>query len=248
MPPSDHLLRYTTRRTAHDPHTPAWSTHGLRTEIYRHEAKPVPIAQLLSTGKSGAGYGYGPGYDANGSDYTGLGFRSDATYPPEDPGATIVNITNAPPLYTRSYQVHLTADTAGGPASSELRIIGPIPNPWRLQELVISPLAGVTVGQFLDVLVSTDDHVADVAPPNGVSIFDNIRRNTATPAIDRQRGLQVPVDSIRLTHLHTEPNRSRCLQLFLYFIAPAAALPDVNVSLIIAEVDPSQLAQASAAA
>jgi hypothetical protein len=139
-----------------------------------------------------------------------------------------------PALPTRTWPVsfHFTDAIAGGSATSELRVYGPVPAPYRIKSVVVSPLAAVSAGQFIDVLTSADGNTTDTATPTGQSLFDPVLPG-GIPSPDASRGLAVPVTAVAFNVLAAIPVENQFIKVLLSFAAPAVALPDVSVTLVL---------------
>ena len=143
------------------------------------------------------------------------------------------------PRVVRSFPVsfHFQADIAGGSATSEVRVYGPIERAFRIHHLVIQGLGGVTSGQFVDVLVSPDEDAGDTNPPTGTSIFPLIQGLGIVPAVDQPRGVQVPDGVLELQAPFRTWTAGLGLKVLSAFVAPAISLPDVHVTVVIEEVE-----------
>lgn len=126
----------------------------------------------------------------------------------------------------RVVAVHVTADTAAGSSTSELRAFGPFGGGFRIRSLAVFPLAGVQVGQYFDVLVSADGDTTDVALATGTSIFRPVLG--VPPVPDGTNAGAVPLEALRLTDLFEVLQGGQFIKVVVSFVAPAVALPDVS--------------------
>ena len=132
--------------------------------------------------------------------------------------------------------MHFTGDIAAGEAASELRAYGPIANPFRIRSIEIIPMSGVTAGQFIDVIISTDDDPSDVLAPTGFSIFPLIANFNNLPAADQQRAIQVPAVPFDLPLNFESPLTKQTIKARVFFAAPAIALPNLDLVIVIEEL------------
>ncbi len=212
----------------------------------------MPLSAFVSLGRSGGvgGVGGRGGYEYGGGLGGGVGFASGSVKRaslPKDfaPGGEGVveggegaagagggagAAGAAAPVESvvarRVWSVHVTQDTVGGAVASEIRVFGPLSRRCRLHSLAVIPLAGVTAGQFFDVLVSGDGDTTDTANPTGSSIFSRVRGTLPLP--DNDVGVSVPVSTLRLTDVADVLSAGQYIKVFVYFRAPAVALPDVS--------------------
>jgi hypothetical protein len=140
--------------------------------------------------------------------------------------------TPVQPTSTRPVSFHFTDAIAGGSSTSEVRVYGPVAAPYRIKTVVITPIAGVTAGQFVDVLTSADGDVADSATPTGQSVFDQVLAGSI-PSPDATRGLAVPSTAVAFNVLAAVPAEQQYIKVLLRFASPAVALPDVSVTLVL---------------
>ena len=159
------------------------------------------------------------------------------------PGETPVQLPGGPPPSCRvpgtiaAVNFHFTQATAGGSASSELRVYGPIASPFIIREIWVNAEAGVTAGQLLDVLVSSDGDVTDTATPGGSSIFDLVENSSVVVGRDTQRGLSIPSQLIKLDIAARVDVSNQFLKVRNFFVFPAVALAVVHITLVIEELD-----------
>lgn len=137
--------------------------------------------------------------------------------------------------------MHFTGDIAGGAAASELRAFGPVANPFRIRSIEIIPFSGVQLGQFLDIIISTDDDSTDTETPSGFSIFPLLLNFGTLPAADQQRGIQIPVEAFDIPISFMNPLTKQTIKARVFFAAPALALPNVDVLLIIEELSVQEM-------
>lgn len=206
---------------------------GLRVEIPRTLALAIPLAADL-TGR-GSPRGFPRGVTA----VSQLPRPTPAPGPTIPPGPAPTPAPGPPQApvrgLPRTVNFHFTEDTSGGAATSELRAYGPIPNPFRITELLLIAPAGAVQGQYIDVLISADTSAADTATPTGTSIFPLVLSPTALTAPDAQEGLPATAAPLRLTDLHTVWEPGRTIKVRSFYVSPAVALPDLHVIMTIAE-------------
>lgn len=170
---------------------------------------------------------------------------SDSGPGPQPPGAT-PSPTPPPCGCGPSYRsqrspttlnFHLSGDSAGASPTTEVRISQRIARPYTITQITVLPISGVTSGQYLDILVSTDDDGDDTDAPTGSSIFDPQGALTLIPAEDRPRGLPV----IALPYTAFKPvkvyDQNTTLKILSAFVAPAIDLPTLHVLITIEEYD-----------
>ncbi len=131
---------------------------------------------------------------------------------------------------------HFTGNIGGGPAASELRVYGAIPNPFDIRSIEIVAASGIAPGQFIDILIANDNEAADTATPTGTSIFPLLTEFSSLPAADQQRGMVVPNDIYDLPINHRTRNTQQSIKVRLFFVAPAIALPNLSVVIVIDEL------------
>lgn len=109
--------------------------------------------------------------------------------------------------------------------------------PFIIRSIEIVPVAGVAVGQFVDVLVSTDDDDTDTVTPTGSSIFEGSQNLSLAPTGDGDVGLPVsalPYDVPMAKRVH---ETGRTLKVVVRAIAPAVSVPAVHVVVVVAEFE-----------
>lgn len=154
--------------------------------------------------------------------------------PPVPPAAPI---SPRVPGTLQAVNFHLTGDIAGGSATSELRVYGPVGVPFILRRLWINGDSGVAPGQFLDVLVSADGDTTDTATPSGESIFPLLSGLGALPAVDAPRGIAIPAQLLDLDMSYRVDTGNRWLKVMQSFQAPALGLANIHVTLIVERMD-----------
>lgn len=140
------------------------------------------------------------------------------------------------PGYRRAFNLQFTADTSGSLSTQELRVTPAIGHPFRVTEIAVTPLAGVTVGQYIDVLVVANAELVDESAFLGSSLFENPAMLTSLPAPDGQRGIAVPLQTERFTNLGPIFAGGQQIKAVLYFVSPAVSLPLLSVTLVVEEV------------
>lgn len=131
---------------------------------------------------------------------------------------------------------HFTGDIAGGIAASELRVFGPVPNPFDIRTIEVNPVSNVQPGQFLDILISNDDNSTDVALPTGISIFPQLAGFPNLPAGDQQRGAKILAAHFDIPISFRVTNGNMSIKIRSFFVAPAIQLANLSVTLIIEEL------------
>ena len=131
---------------------------------------------------------------------------------------------------------HFTGDIAGGVAASELRVFGPIPNPFDIRTIEVNPVSNVQPGQFIDILISNDDNATDVAIPTGISIFPQLAGFANLPAADQQRGAKILAAHFDIPISFRVTNGQMSIKIRSFFVAPAIQLANLSVTLIIEEL------------
>lgn len=124
--------------------------------------------------------------------------------------------------------------TGGGGGNNEIRV-SPYLDYEHLETkaLWIVPYAGVTPGQYLQVLKSTDDDVANSATPTGSIIGADMGRTGVYPSPDNTRAIPVPVGQTLLDTFRLGWSGGAYIKIRLFFVAPAIALPQLSVMLSI---------------
>jgi hypothetical protein len=87
------------------------------------------------------------------------------------------------------------------------------------------------------VLVSGDGDVSDIASPSGQSIFPLLNGVGNLPTPDGERGIAIPTQLQDLKLAYRVDNSNAWLKLRSYFVAPAAALPNMHVTVVIERMD-----------
>jgi hypothetical protein len=159
--------------------------------------------------------------------------------PPSPPPVAPIacNASARVPGTLQTINFHLTGDIAAGAAASEVRVHGPIGAPFIIQQIWINADSGVAPGQFLDVLISNDGDVSDVAGPSGQSIFPVLNGTAFLPAPDEQRGVAIPASLQELKLAFRVDNVNSWIKVQSLFVAPAIALPNVHVTMCIERLD-----------
>jgi hypothetical protein len=163
--------------------------------------------------------------------------------PPTTPPTSPPSSPAPPPISTRvpgslqAINFHLTGDIAAGAAASEIRVAGPVGVPFIIRELWINTDSGAAPGQFLDVLISGDGDTTDTATPTGESIFPLLNGLAAIPAPDAERGLSIPANFLGIKLAYRVDSSDRWIKVRQYFIAPALALANIHVTVIIERMD-----------
>jgi len=142
--------------------------------------------------------------------------------------------------HPRVLNFHLAGQITGGAASTELRVSRLISRPFVIRSIRVLPAGSVTVGQFVDVLVSSDESVADVAAPTGVSVFDLVNGVAGLPVEDQDRGLPVVGEGYDIPLVYVVREQNRALKVQTRFAAPALGLPPLHVSISIEELDAAE--------
>jgi len=132
---------------------------------------------------------------------------------------------------------HFTADSGGAETTAELRVSRRIPREFCITEIQILPVAGVEIGQFIDILISSDDDTTDTLTPSGTSIFDTIQGLGGLPAQDRDRGLPVTARNYDIVQPILCREQNMVLKVQVRRAAPAAALPLIHVVIVLRQYD-----------
>lgn len=158
--------------------------------------------------------------------------------PTPTPGGTTPNPgipgpgANRPTIRRHTIAIGLTALTPGGPAGNEIRAIGPITGPWAIRRLIIAGTSGVVPGQFIDVLISDDDHTSDTDAPTGRSILDRTLDAAALTTPDTNPGLPLILGPYDLTDPYADENGNCYIKIHQYVITPATTLAQGHVLII----------------
>jgi hypothetical protein len=140
------------------------------------------------------------------------------------------------PGYRRVFNLQFSADSGGSSASQEIRVTPAIGHPFRVTELDISPLAGVVVGQYIDVLVVPNAEMTDASALFGASLFEQPALLGSIPGPDAQRGIAVPLQTKRFENLGPIFQAGQQIKVVVFFTAPALAMPTLSVTLVVEEV------------
>lgn len=132
---------------------------------------------------------------------------------------------------------HFTADSGGPEATAEIRVSRRIPREFCITEIQILPVAAINVGQFVDILISSDDDTTDTATPTGTSIFDTLQGLSTVPAQDRDRGIPMTADPYDLQTPILCGQQNQVIKVQSRFIAPAGALPLFHVVIVLRQYD-----------
>lgn len=132
---------------------------------------------------------------------------------------------------------HLTGATAGGSSTSEVRTGPRMERPFRIKSLSWVPQSATAPGQFVDVLVSSDDDVSDTSAPTGSSIFQGAQGLADLPDGDGDAGLPVADQPFEIPVPFQVDTTGRTLKVVLRYRAPAAGLPAGHVVLVVEEFE-----------
>jgi len=136
---------------------------------------------------------------------------------------------------------NFTGDIAGGAALEELRAYGSIEYPFIIRQVQVSPVSTVELGQVIDVLVSPDDDAGDVTVPTGASIFPLLLGLGGLPALDQERGMLMPSESMCLQFAQWVPSAGMSLKVQTKRRGAAASLPNVRVTIVIEELSAGEV-------
>ncbi len=142
----------------------------------------------------------------------------------------------AAPGYRRVFNFNFTADTAGSDPTFEIRLTPPIGFPFHVTELTITPLAGVTVGQYLDILVLPNADMADAGVFLGSSLFENLALVANIPVPDGTHAIAVPITTLRLEDLGPVFSAGQQIKAVLFFVPPAFGMAQIAVTLVVQEL------------
>jgi len=117
-------------------------------------------------------------------------------------------------------------------------LIGPIPGPWALRRLIIAGTADISPGQFIDVLIDTDNDPTDSATPGGTSIFEQIASTTGLPAPDEQRALPLILGPYDILDPYASELPGEYIRIHQYYTAPAAQLAQAHVLIFYDDLGP----------
>jgi hypothetical protein len=141
----------------------------------------------------------------------------------------------------RTLTFHLTGATGGGSAAVEVRTGPRMERPFLISSISWVPAAATTAGQFVDLLVSSDDDTTDTATPTGQSIFQGPQNVSALPAGDADVGLPVGDQPFDIPHAFQVNETGRTIKVVARFQAPAAAPPSGSIVLVVKEFDASPM-------
>lgn len=164
-----------------------------------------------------------------------------ARNPPSVGGSTPVDVAAATAPRRTPVNFHFTSEIPGGVAGSDVRVYGPVPNPFTIREVQLHPVANAAQGQFVDVLVSDDGDPGDLAAPTGISIFPLLQGLSDLPTLDQQRGLAVPSGNLDIAMAYTVGAANKSIKVRSFFVAPAVVLPDLHVIIVLEEITAAAL-------
>lgn len=141
-----------------------------------------------------------------------------------------------PTLQRHVVALHLTGETTGGVAGTELRVIGPIATPMAIRRLQILPLSDVQPGQFVDVLVGSDPSTADTATPEGASLIEGALDASSLDAPDSELTLPVIAEGYDLVDPYATENSDRVIKIRSYVVTPGLTLPQLHVLVVYDEL------------
>lgn len=125
--------------------------------------------------------------------------------------------------------------TVGGGGNNEIRV-----SPYldfahfETKAIRIVPYSGVSAGQFLQILKSPDDDIANSATPTGSITGVSLGRTGSYPAPDNERAIAIPVTEALIDTFRIGWTGGAYIKLRLYFVAPAIALPVISVLISVA--------------
>lgn len=230
--------------------TLAPALHGIRVEIARWARRTIPYGLDIESGlldgqsppERRGGYlpaprDYVPGMppDGTGEPPTGSPNPLPGGGSPQ-PSCCAPQPEPSAPGYLRTLNLQITADTLASDPSFEVRLTPAFAHPFRIRKLEITPLAGVQVGQYLDVLVTSSSDMSDAAAFEGSSVFEPPSMLGDIPTPDNQRALAVPVQAITFGELGPIFAAGQLIKLVQFFTAPAIALAKIGVTLAVEEL------------
>lgn len=155
----------------------------------------------------------------------------DEGFPPPPPSSQLVRSNH----YAASVLLfNFMGTTAGGGGNNEIRV-----SPWlefeslETKAIMITPYSGVQAGQFLQILKSGDNDIANTATPTGTPVGTNLGRRGDYPAPDNSVGIPVPLEPTLFDTFRVGWADGCYLKLRLFFVAPAISLPVISVQISI---------------
>lgn len=204
--------------------------------------EPPPGGGMISDGGIPAPAPGGSGVSDGGIPApSGGGGSAPAPGPPPAPLPGSCGCGGGRVIGSRAVNFHFTQATSGGTAASEMRVFGPIANPFRIKEVVVSPTLPGAPGQYVDVLVSPDGDTSDTVTPTGQSIFSQVVTPQGLTAPDADVGVGVPQSDLSIQHGLGVFSAGWFVKCRAYFLSPASAMPILHVLVIIEEVDMSAI-------
>lgn len=137
----------------------------------------------------------------------------------------------------RTLTFHLTGATVPGAAAAEVRTGPRMERPFLIRSLSWVPSAATGPGQFVDLLVSSDDDTSDTATPTGSSIFQGPQNVSGLPAGDADIGLPVADVPFEVPTAFRVEATGKTLKVVARFQAPSTAPPAGHVVLVVDEFD-----------
>lgn len=237
--------------------------NGLRIEIPRRLYVTPPLAQLISLGRRAAGVAGtlnntpppeagppAPPVDAGppGTPVPPVeppsagGGTPQPPAPPTTPTATPCGCGSGRVIARRPVNFHFSTVTSGGSTTTEMRVYGPIVNPFRIADIFVTPTTPGAPGQLIDILISSDGATDDVTTPTGTSIFPQLLGLAALTAPDTDVGLPAPQTDLRIQGAFQVSSANQFIKVRAYALAPATLPPACHVTLVIEELDLSNVA------
>jgi hypothetical protein len=139
--------------------------------------------------------------------------------------------------FPRTINFHMTGSISGGSATSEVRVSPRLDRVAMIRSIEILPVGGSAVGQYIDVLVSTDDETVDVDFPRGASIFQGALNLDGLPVQDQDVGLPMPSVPFDVPLAYLLRDRGVNLKVVGRFQAPAIAPPACHVVIVLEEFE-----------
>jgi len=138
---------------------------------------------------------------------------------------------------SRTLNFHLTGTLTGGSDNREVRVSRRMSRPFLVTGIVVRPVGGVEVGQYVDVLVSSDDSTSDASAPQGYSLFETLNLSGPMPTQDQDVGLPVTERGLEVGRAARVYESDVVLKVVSRFVAPATALALLHVTVSVLELD-----------
>lgn len=137
----------------------------------------------------------------------------------------------------RTLTFHLTGSTSSGSALVEVRTGPRMERPFLIRSLSWVPSGATSPGQFVDVLVSSDDDTTDTATPTGSSVFQGPQGLSGLPAGDADAGLPVADVPFEVPTAYRVEQTGKTVKVVTRYQSPALSPPAGHVVLVVDEYD-----------